>query len=133
MGFNKSKVATCIILVLLLLCAFASSALAAPHLSFIAQNVYYNDYGDLIIHGYFYNDGTKTIDRINTTNLYVYFRNNGSDWWLASSATWQNINVVLNPGDSHHYNLRITNPNRYQFDAWRVTGSVNYHVIDNDV
>jgi len=91
--------------------------------------VYYDD-GQLVLKGYFYNDGTRSIDRINSVNLRVFFRQNGTDWWLASSGIWYDLDIYLDPGDSYYCNLRINHPNYYKFDYWRVDGSVNYHIVD---
>lgn len=124
------RIIICLTLISVLVIGYCSTALAAPILDWRTTAVFY-DGDQLIIRGYFINYGTRTIDRVNSINLKVFFRQNGTDWWLASSATWYNLDVYLEPGESSgYYNLRINNPNHYRFDYWTVNGSVNYHFTD---
>ena len=129
MKFNKFKLLICLTLVIVFIVSYSTTAFAAPHLEWCTTAVYYDD-GQLVIKGYFNNNGSTTIDRINSIRLQVYFQRNGSNWWLASIGNWYDLDVYLDPGDSHYFNLRITNPNYYNFDTWRVVGNFNYHNVN---
>ena len=129
MKFNRCKALTCLALVVLFIVSSSAIALAAPHLEWCTTAVYYDD-GQLIIKGYFYNNGTRSIDRVNELKLQILFRQNGGDWWVASSGYWYDFDIYLDPGDSRYYNLRIKNPNYYRFDHWKVLGNVNYHIVN---
>ena len=129
MWINRIKLITCLALVVLVIIGCTASVWASPHLEWRTVSVYYSA-NQLVLSGYFYNSGTRIIDRINSVSANVYFRQYGTNWWLASSATWYDLNVYLYPGDSYYCNLRINTPYFYKFDYWKVDSVVNYHFSD---
>lgn len=127
MNSTRVRLLICLLLLCGLLAGFASTALAAPSLQWQTDQVYYDSQGRLIIEGYFYNNGTRTITWINWQKVNVYFRQSNTDWWLQAAATFSNLNVTLDPGDSIHWTFRITNVAYTDFDYWNVKWNVNYH------
>lgn len=121
----------CMGLIIIFICMAATTAtvLAAPHLSWYTQALDYDETNALIIQGYLENDGTVVIDRVNLLTLNIYFKQKNTDWWFANQGNWENIPVYLQPGDTHKLKLRIVKPRYYQFDDWKITGNVNYHII----
>ncbi|MDD4599886.1 MAG: hypothetical protein PHQ46_02320 [Negativicutes bacterium] len=116
----------CLIVLCGLLAGFSSTALAAPSLHWQTDQVYYDNDGRLIIEGYFYNNGTRTITWINWQAVKVYFRQQNTGWWLQAAATFNDLNVTLYPGDSIHWTFRITNASLVYFDYWNVKWDANY-------
>lgn len=129
MRAKSLKLMRCILLLAVFAFCCTAAAAAAPHLDWCTTAVDYDD-GHMVIRGYFYNNGTRSIDRITAVNLSVYLRQKGSDWRLASSGIWSDIHVYLAPGDLYQCNLRINHPGYYRFDYYRVEGSVSYHLAD---
>ena len=127
MKFSKTKITACIILTVVLVAGFAATAMAAASLQWHTDRVYYDNSGRIIIEGYFYNNGTRVINGVNWHAVKVYFRQAGSDWWLAAGATFYDLNVYLYPGESVRWTFRIYDVDYYQFDYWRVNWNVNYN------
>jgi hypothetical protein len=127
---RKLKIVFCTILIVCLIVGFAATASASPKVQWHTSGVYYDGSGCLIIAGYFANEGTVAIDKINWITLNVELQRSDGTWWLAYSDTWQNIEVILQPGQIYRCNLRKTNtPQQYRFEGYRVNGVVNYHVV----
>lgn len=118
-----------LLFIFLFMAVTATIAFAAPHLEWHTDAVGYDEEGSFIIEGYLENDGTVDIDRVNLLTLNVYFKQNSTDWWFANQGNWKNIPVNLQPGDIHKLRLRIINPKHYNYDDWRISGNVNYHII----
>lgn len=120
-----------VIIVGILLCvmfvSFASTAFAAPSLQWQSDQVYYDSQGRLVIEGYYYNNGTRTITWVNWQVLKIYFRGNFTSWWLQAEATFENLDIQLLPGDSVRWKFRILNVDMVNFDYWNVIGNVNYN------
>jgi hypothetical protein len=128
----KRQKLICLVLVTLLLLAFTSTAFASAHIQWNTTDAFYRDDGKLVIRGYFMNDGSETIDRVNYLDLTIYFRRHGSGWWPAySNIRWTNFNVYLSPGQrSQAFNLIVTNSYYdYEFDNCHVSWKASYHYI----
>lgn len=121
-----ARLLVCFILVCGLLAGLATPALAAPSLHWETQQVYYDNQGRLIIEGYFYNSGTRTITWVNWQEVKVYFRQHNTNWWLQAAATFNDLNVTLYPGDTLHWTFRIRGVNYTYFDYWNVRWNLNY-------
>lgn len=117
-------------LIVALVFAFAAPAMAAPSLTWQTETVYYDSQGRLIIEGYFFNNGTRTVNWVNRFDVQVNFRRGNSDWWQQAAANYYDLNVFLNPGDSVRWTFRILNAGYSQFDYWNVRWSVNYQYND---
>ncbi|MDR3563044.1 MAG: hypothetical protein P4N59_16660 [Negativicutes bacterium] len=132
MKYRKMRVAICLALVVLLVAALTSTAMAAAHLNWKTVNIYFDDTGKPVIKGYFYNDGTETIDRVNWVQHEIWIRNNGGSFYYLGAATWSNLKVFLRPGESSEmWRLQWGTYQGpvYQFDYWRTEGTINYHVL----
>ena len=123
----RMRFLVCFILLCVLLAGFSAVALAAPSLQWQTEQVYYDSQGRLIIEGYFFNNGSRTITWVNSQAMTVYFRQYNTSWWLQASATFNDLDVTLAPGDSVHWTFRITNVNYAYFDYWNVKWNVNYN------
>lgn len=127
MKFSKTKVVACFLLTAMMAVGLAATAWAAPGLQWHTDRVYYDDSGRIIVDGYFYNNGSRIIDWVNWHTVKVYFRQANSDWWLAASTTFYDLNLYLYPGDSVRWKFRISNVDYYRFDYWQVNWNVNYN------
>jgi hypothetical protein len=116
----------CGLLLVLLLMGFSTPAIAAPSLSWHTDTVYYDSHGRIVIEGYFYNNGSRTVTWVNRFDVQVYFRQAGTDWWRQAAASYYDLNVYLNPSDSLRWTFRITNVSYSYFDYWNVRWNVNY-------
>lgn len=105
---------------------FASTAMAAPSLQWHTDRVYYDSQEAVVVEGYFLNNGTRTITWLNWDNVKVYFRQQNTGWWLQAEATYRDLNVYLNPGDSIRWTFRITDAGYSYFDYYNVKWNLNY-------
>lgn len=115
------------LLTFVLILAFASSALAAPSLSWQTGNVYFDHQGRIVIEGYFYNNGTRTVTWVNRHDVQVYLRQANTNWWLHAAGSFYDLNLYLVPGDSARWTFRIYNVDYAYFDYWNVKWNVNYN------
>ncbi|MDR3560279.1 MAG: hypothetical protein P4N59_02395 [Negativicutes bacterium] len=102
------------------------SVMAAPSLQWQSERVYYDSTGSIVIEGYFYNNGSRTVTWVNWFEVNVYFRQNNTNWWRQASATFGGQDLRLDPGESRRWTFRITNVDRAYFDYWDVKWNVNY-------
>jgi hypothetical protein len=114
------------ILVFILIIGISSIVYAAPSLKWSTDSVYYNSQGNLVVEGYFYNDGTRIVNWVNNLNLQVYFRNINTDWWLKANTSFKNLNVFIRPGEISRWTLRISDVDYSYFDYWYVGGRIDY-------
>lgn len=105
---------------------FASMAMAAPSLQWHTDSVYYDPQGRLIIEGYFYNNGTRTVIGVNRFDVSVWFRQQNTNWWEQAAASYYDLNVYLNPGQSVRWTFRILDVSYSYFDYWNIRWNVNY-------
>ncbi|MDR7866994.1 MAG: hypothetical protein RIN56_09230 [Sporomusaceae bacterium] len=119
----------CGLLLVLLLMAFAPPAMASPSLSWHTDTVYYDSQNRIVIEGYFFNNGSRTVTWVNRFDVQVHFRQAATDWWRHASASYYDLNVYLNPGDSLRWTFRITNVGYSYFDYWNVKWNVNYQYL----
>jgi hypothetical protein len=118
--------ATIGILVFILIIGISSIVYAAPSLKWSTDTVYYNSQGILIVEGYFYNDGTRTVNWVNKLTLQVYFRTVTTDWWLKANSLFENLNVYVRPGEISRWTLQISDVDYTFFDYWNVGGHIEY-------
>ena len=121
------RIIVCLLLVFGVFAGIGAGAEAAASLHWQTQAVYYDDAGRIVIEGYFYNNGTVPIVWVNWFAVKVFFRNADSNWWLATTANFNGLNLQLYPGDSRHWTFYIYNARQYRFDYWQVNWSVNYN------
>lgn len=124
---RRLRILTCGTLLVLLLVGFTAAALAAPQLTWHTDSVYYDSQGRIVIEGYFYNSGTRTITWVNRHDLQVWFRQNHTNWWHHASASFYDLNIQLHPGDSVRWTFRIYNVEYAYFNYWNVKWNVNYN------
>lgn len=127
MNNRRLRLLACGILLVAVSLAWGSAAIAAPSLQWNSDSVYFDNRGILYIEGYFYNNGTHTITWVNWHQVDVYFRQNNTNWWHHTAATFRDINLYLYPGESKRWTFRIHNVDPAYFDFWRVTWNVNYN------
>jgi hypothetical protein len=120
------RLLACGLLFCMLMISLAPAAIASPQLHWNTDRVYYDSQGRIIIEGYFENTGTQTITWINWMEIWVYFRQANTNWWLQASATARDLNVTLDPGDTVRWTFRISNAGHSYFDYWNVKWNVNY-------
>ena len=126
MTTNPCKLIACLLCIALVL-GIASVAMASPHLAWQTERVYYDNHGRIVVEGYFYNNGTRTVTWVNRHDLQVYFRQVNTNWWHHASASYYDLSVYLAPGDSIRWTFRITNVEYAYFDYWHVKWNVNYN------
>lgn len=117
----------CAVLLCVLLAGFAPTVLAAPQLQWTTDRVYYDSQGRLILEGYFENTGDRTITWVNWMQIWVYFRQANTNWWLQASATARDLNIYLEPGQTRRWTFRIYNVGYSYFDHWNVRWNINYN------
>jgi hypothetical protein len=115
------------VLALMMIIAIPMAAVAAPSLEWQTERVYYDLSDQLVIEGYFFNNGTATINWVNWMRFQVFFRRQYSDWWLQAEATFEKIDVFLPPGDAIRWQFNITDVDYQRFDYWNVRYSVNFN------
>ena len=115
------------ILVFVLIFTVSASVMAAPSLKWCTDSVYYDNQGNLVVAGYFYNDGTRTVTWVNWMNIQVYFRNIATNWWLKTKTTFRDLNVCIQPGETSRWTLRITDVNYSYCDYWYVDWQADYN------
>jgi hypothetical protein len=103
------------------------TAMAAPSVQWQTESVYYDNSGQLVMEGYFYNNGTATITGINWIHFQVYFRGEYSNWWLQAETVFENVNVFLFPGSTMRWRFNIYNVSYQLFDYWNVQYNANYN------
>ncbi|HWQ60881.1 MAG TPA: hypothetical protein VN521_01135 [Negativicutes bacterium] len=116
----------CGLLLLIVIVGFSATALASPSLSWQTETVYYDNQGRIVIEGYFYNNGTYAVTWVNRFDVQVYFRQANTDWWSQAAASFYDLDVALNPGDTLRWTFRIYNVSYAYFDYWNVRWNVNY-------
>jgi hypothetical protein len=121
------RILVCGIMLLVMSFACMSTALAAPSLQWHTDGVYFDHQGRLVIEGYFYNNGDNTVTWVNWHRVHVYFKQHNTNWWHHTSATFNDLNVYLYPGDSVRWTFRIHNVDYAYFDFWRVNTNTNYN------
>lgn len=121
---KRVLIALCMVCILLV--GSASAVMAAASLEWNTERVYYEAADKLIIQGYFYNNGTRTINWVNWHDVKVYFKQQDTNWWLQAGATYRNLNVNLAPGESVRWTFRITGVTYNYFDYYDVKWTVNY-------
>ncbi len=125
------RVLICIVMVAVFFAASASVAFAGASVKWYTAGVYYDGTGRMVISGYFKNEGTVTVDRINWITLNVELVRTDGTRWLAYTDTWRNIAVVLRPGEIYRCNLRsVEMAQQFRFQGYRVYGTINYHAAD---
>lgn len=129
MNSTRIRLVICFMVLLGLMAGLTTTALAAPSLHWQTEQVYYDNQGRLVIEGYFYNNGTRTITWINWHAVSVYFRQYNTRWWRQAQATFRDLNVTLQPGDTLRWTFRITNVDYSYFDYWDVKWNVNYNYL----
>lgn len=117
------------ILVLVLIFGITSSIYAAPSLKWSTDSVYYDNSGNLVVTGYFFNDGTRIVLRVNYINIQVYFRNIAANWWLKAKTSFRDLNVYIRPGETSRWTLRITDVDYSYCDYWYVDWQVDYNCL----
>lgn len=129
MPLRKARTLIGIAITVLLIIGCTATVFAAPNVQWHTDGVYYDGSGRLVISGFFRNEGTVTIDKINWIVVNVQLQANDGTWWFAYSFNWSNINVVLRPGEIHRCNLRSGNPvQQHHFQNSRIFGTINYHI-----
>lgn len=116
------------ILIFVLIIGISSIASAAPNLKWHTDSVYY-DQGNLIVTGYFYNDGTDIVNYVNCLYIQVYFRNINTDWWLKVRTSFTDLNVYLKPGEISNWRLHIRDVDYSYFDYWSVDSEIDYSCL----
>ena len=119
------RVAACVLLCCLVL-GFVSTALVAPALQWHTDRLYYDNLNRIVIEGYFYNSGTRTITWVNWYDAKVYFRQHNTGWWLQAEGMYHDLPIYLEPGDSIRWKFRITDAGYSYFDYYDVQWNVNY-------
>lgn len=122
---TAERVATCVLLCFMIF-GFASTAIAAPSLQWNTDRMYYDSQGNIIIEGYFVNNGTQSITWVNWHNVKVYFWQPNRGWWLQAETTYKNLNIHLNPNESIRWTFRITDVGYSHYDYYDVKWNVNY-------
>jgi len=122
---NRVFILTCL-LVCLMAFGSMSTAMAQPSLQWHTDSVYYDTQGRIVIEGYFFNNGTRTITWVNWDNVKVYFRQKNTGWWLQAETTYRDLNIYLNPNESTRWTFRITDVGYTYFDFYDVRWNVNY-------
>ena len=123
---RRLPIIVCSMVLLLVIVGFSAQAQAAPSLFWQTDTVYYDNDGRLVIEGYFSNNGTQPITWVNRLDVQVFFRQANTDWWLQAAASFYDLNVYLNPGDSLRWTFRIYNVTYANFAYWNVRWNVNY-------
>jgi hypothetical protein len=126
---KKLVLLACASMIALLVIGFAATASAGASIQWYTSGVYYDGSGRLTITGYFKNEGTVIIDKINWLTLNVNLQRSDGTWWLAYSDTWHNIDIVLQPGQTYPCNLQSGETRQFRFQGYRVNGTINYHVV----
>lgn len=123
----------CLLLVTVFIFSSTTIALASPSITWVTNSAYYNDDGNFIISGYFYNDGTKIVTKVNWIEVKVYFKQDYTNWWLGYHETWSNFDVYLNPGErSQTFLPRIPNShNDYWYNSYRINTKQNFRFTTN--
>ena len=115
------------LLALVMLMGLSMAVMADPSLQWQTERVYYDSLGQLVLEGYFFNNGTTTVNGINWMYFQVFFKGQYSKWWLQTEATFKNIDVYLFPGRTMDWQFNITNVDYQLFDYWNVLYEVNYN------
>jgi hypothetical protein len=124
---SRLRLFVCGLLLWVMVIGFAATAAAAPSLTWQTDRVYYDSSGRIVIEGYFYNNGSQTVNWVNWFDVQVYFRQANTNWWQQASATFRDVNVYLEPGDSVRWTFRIHGVDYAYFDYWNVKWNVNYN------
>ena len=105
----------------------APAAPGVPSLQWQTERVYYDYAGQLVIEGYFFNNGTAIVNGINWMYFQVYFKGQYTNWWLQTEATFKDIDVFIFPGKVIRWQFNIINVDYQPFDYWNVRYDVNYN------
>ncbi len=106
------------------------AAPGVPGLMWQTERVYYDYAGQLVIEGYFFNNGTAMINGINWMYFQVYFKGQYTNWWLQAEATFKDIDVYLFPGKGTRWQFAIMNVDYQPFDYWNIRYDLNYNYQD---
>jgi hypothetical protein len=126
---SRIRILTCAVLVLAMIVGLASTAMAAPGLDWHSDNVFFDTQGRLVIEGYFYNSGSTAITGVNWFDVKVYLRQQSTNWWQHTAATFYDVNLQLQPGETTRWTFRITNVEYAYFDFWDVKWKANYNYL----
>lgn len=126
---TRFRIITLGILLCMIVVSFTSTVVAEPSLQWHTQNVYYDAQGSMIIEGYFSNNGTRIVTKVNWLDLKVYFRRWYINWWLQDEHVFKDFDVNLLPGETSGWTLRILNAGYTQFDYWEVVYDLNFSYI----
>lgn len=121
------RLITIAVLVLMMVAGLPMAAMADASLQWQIERVYYDYSGQLVVEGYFFNNGTATVNGINWMYFQVYFKGQYTNWWLQTEATFRNVDVYLFPGQGIRWQFNITNVEYQPFDYWNVRYDVNYN------
>lgn len=126
MNRARVRILVCAVVLALAAAGLVLTASAAPSLHWETESVYYDNLGRIVVEGYFYNNGSATVTWINWFEVEVQFRRTGTIWWKQASATFEDLDVNLDPGESMQWRFRISETTIEHFDYWRVLWHVNY-------
>lgn len=107
----------------------AAAVYATPSIQWNTENIYYDSSGTLVIDGYFFNNGTRTIHWVDSHKVRVYFRTRNQDWWLQAETIFFDLNVNIRPGEASHWTLKITNVDYEYFEYWLVEWETNFRYL----
>lgn len=123
---SRVRLVVCGIMLLVISAVCMSTAMAAPSLDWRTESVYFDRAGNLILDGYYYNNGSNIVWWVNWQKINVYFKQPNSVWWHHATGLFRDMNLYLRPGESKRYTLRIRNVNYAHFQFWRTDGDINY-------
>lgn len=121
---KRVKILLLVSSIFLLLFIQTFTAEAGAHLSWKTTSISYDSNGALHIYGYFLNDGDFAIDRVNRISFTVTVSEG-----VISSFTASNIDVYIDPGQSHNWHFWDKEADYAPLAGWNVKSSVNYHYI----
>lgn len=112
-----------------LMIGVATAVHAVPSIQWRTENVYYDDAGDLIIEGFFYNNGSRTVQWINNHKVQVFFRTRKHEWWLQAEAVFYDLNVNIRPGETSYWSLKITGVDVTYYEYWLVLWETDFRYL----
>lgn len=122
------KIAAVLFLAIVML-AVCTPAYAAPHLDFVATNVYWEGPYRLAVEGYFQNTGNKIIDGITYFEFTIYYARGGEYRYLGKGVWNGNsklAKVYLYPGESSDWTFSIHTDRYLDFTYWECKSYVEY-------
>lgn len=100
----------------------------AERLNWETESVYFKNQF-LIVEGSFFNDTPTAVDRIFEFRARVMMQRHG-EWRQIATATFNDINIFIRPGESKRHTFRITGVRPRHIEKWKVSIWMEYHFLN---